>query len=344
VAVVLAQLLIAAFAVWTIVRRRSAWRAWAFLAVAGTISLVVTASRIRNFGPSIGYDTRYMVELTWLFPLAVCGALAPSPARQPEPGPAADAGRARRPAIRILAPVAVALLVVAVLSARTARDEERAFGGEIARAYIDRLHAGVARLPPGTTVADRDVPAQTLPAWTNLGQLHNIMPFVDDRIPVDGPAPRGVAMVDDAGAVRVAEVQPALGGEAVALQRAGTLTTPGAAAVHRRAGALCVTAPPEAVTRITLRGARPVSAPQLYLLVDATATPAPVQVGATIDAGAGQGLVATTPTPLTLGATGGPSVLWLRTGTAAGAGVDVPAGATLCVRRLAVGPLVARAT
>jgi hypothetical protein len=75
--VVVSQLVVAAGLALSLRRKRSAWRAWAFL---GVIILangaLVARSRISQFGVEIANDPRYLVEYAWIVPLAVCAAFS----------------------------------------------------------------------------------------------------------------------------------------------------------------------------------------------------------------------------------------------------------------------------
>lgn len=331
-AVVLAQLLVLTLVVWSVVRRRDALRAWAFFAIAAVVSLGVTTGRIRTFGPGVGYDTRYVVELTWLFPLAVCGAFAPHRAE----AASATVVAARREPLPRLAwalPVAAALAVVAALGLRTTRDIERAWPGAAARGYADKLRSGVSELPPGTVLADRDVPDENLSTFTLDGQLRNVAPFLIPEQAIDGPY-RSLNAVRDDGTPLPAAFRTAFGGSIGRTLASGALVVEGAASRTRRPGALCVTAGPAAAARLTMRATRPPATGRTYVSV--VAAPGSTVAGVPLLVDQGNGVAPATPEPVVLRADT-PSLRWTQAATTVAVALDVAASQRLCLRSFSVG-------
>ena len=114
-----AEALFVVLVAWSIARRLSAWRAWAFYGVAWVVNVsMVGYGRIAPFGVLIGLDARYSAEIAYLLPITLVLAFAPD-----EPGEgrvrglavvrrAEDAVRAAFARHRGLAYAALAPLVV----------------------------------------------------------------------------------------------------------------------------------------------------------------------------------------------------------------------------------------
>jgi hypothetical protein len=90
---VLGQFLLVAFIVGTLLRRRSAWRAWVLLASTFLVSAgLVGATRAGTYGPGDASDVKYVALDVFFLVIAVGFAL--SPVRPLTVGPPAETGRA----------------------------------------------------------------------------------------------------------------------------------------------------------------------------------------------------------------------------------------------------------
>ena len=75
--IVATQVVLLGLVAWSLVRRRAAWRAWAFLLVAIAANLLIVVGRVPEFGPdAIGYYVRYYSEPAVFVPLALAFAFA----------------------------------------------------------------------------------------------------------------------------------------------------------------------------------------------------------------------------------------------------------------------------
>jgi hypothetical protein len=136
-AVLGAQVAIVAAVAISVARRRSAWRAWAFLSLAFLLNALLVLPRLQTFGPGIAFDTRYYTETAYLVPLAVAFAFAV---------PERHAGRQlRRPRPAVSAAVGVALAAYIGLVAWGDTQAVDASTGREVRPWVDRVRAGLAR-------------------------------------------------------------------------------------------------------------------------------------------------------------------------------------------------------
>jgi hypothetical protein len=211
--VILAQALLAAALVVSILRRRSAWRAWAFLLVCWLINVgLVGVSRIVAFGTGVGLDPRYNAEMALLLPLALALAFAPA---GDNPAPAASHTTPRRPLATALG-VGVAAALLAASCASAYDRVERSWQGGKARTWVDRVRATAPALrgPNGrVSVVDAAAPPEVvginLPPF-NL--LSTVLPVVlDGRVDLDGGGERP-AFVEPDGTLRPAWLTRLWGG------------------------------------------------------------------------------------------------------------------------------------
>lgn len=334
-AVVLAQVLVIGLVAFTVARCRNAWRAWTFFVLTGVISLLVTAQRIKNgTAQATAFDTRYMVELSWLFPFALCAAFAgpsPLPARALRPRPAVGL-----PNWRVAAPVLAALALLGVLSARTARDLERAWPGAQAHGFVEHLRTGLHGVDAHAALADREVADYLMPAFSFFNQLHNIAPFITGSRPTDGQPGAGVLAVSDNGTVTAATVRDTFHIDLLRRHGPAAPVITNAQSTRRGTRGLCISAGAGAA-RIVLRAPHAVKGARLYAAIQGTGVNRPVSLPAMVDAG--DGTITTPALPLMLGATPATSVLWLQTPSAATLALDVPPNNSACLRSVHVGPL-----
>lgn len=165
VVVLLGQLVLVAALVVSFVRKRAAWRGWAFLLFTFLlIAVVAGAPRIPLFGVRIGYDQRYYAEAVILLPLALAlvftrGRVAPLALRETRAASVAVLAGTRR---RWWVPVLAAASVVALAFSwwEGARRLNVEYLGDDAQAFVEKLDAGLAtvRRTPGATVLDGQLP------------------------------------------------------------------------------------------------------------------------------------------------------------------------------------------
>jgi hypothetical protein len=194
----IAQAVFAVLVVWSIARRLSAWRAWAFYGVAWAVNVgVVGYGRIGPFGVLIGLDPRYSAEIGFLLPLALVLAFLPS---EPSGGPvggvallrrAEEAARGwlrRHPAVgyAALAPL-VAVWVASCANSHTRLSD--AWPSEGSRAVTERTLRGLDRVRATgapATVLDGNVPFAVIAA--GQGRIADWMHVFRPSFRFDGPA------------------------------------------------------------------------------------------------------------------------------------------------------------
>jgi hypothetical protein len=204
IAIAAAQVAVIGLIVWSIVRRRAAWRAWAFLIVALAANALMLIGRLSEWGAeTIAFIVRYYTESALLVPLAIAFAFAVPrfqarvAAVAPQVPTAASASwtRRRRPATEMASfrlPTArtgaVALIALAAyVGATWASADTLSRGAEAnwwfsggpdrptparyTRTYIDNLRADLAatrRASVEPSLVDHDVPEPVVPLLANL--------------------------------------------------------------------------------------------------------------------------------------------------------------------------------
>lgn len=213
--VVAAQVVLGAAIVASILRRRRAWRAWAFLLVTWLVNLgLIGLSRVVDFGTGVGLDPRYNAEMALLLPLAVALAFsAPNTAEDIT----APAGEARpRPGLATALPVALAAILLTASSANAYHRVERSWAGARSQAWVDRVRATAPALrgPDGrVSLIDAKAPFDVIAAgFPPYDRLSVVLPLVlDDRADFDGGGERP-AVVELNGTLRPARLTPVWAG------------------------------------------------------------------------------------------------------------------------------------
>ena len=189
--VVVAQVALAALVGLSLVLYRWAWRAWVAYGIQWwAYVLVIGVGRLGQFGPSIGYDLRYMAEFAVLLPLTLVLAFS-GPPRQ---GRVATLLRGRRGALprsaRLAAPVIVGALVVAS-GAQSGRRVGHAWPGAAAGRYMGTFERSLAMLRQRgiePTLVDGQSPGALdpghLPPTSTIGTL---MRAFDPSVSVGAP-------------------------------------------------------------------------------------------------------------------------------------------------------------
>lgn len=196
-----AQLALVGLVVWSIARRRTAWRAWAFLLIAVAVNMLAVVGRVSQIGAEgAGYLMLYYTEPGLFVPLAIAFAFAVPRLRarvaaieSAEPAhatarwygfrkpPIEEETELRLPTARIGAAALVALTAYVGVTWATAEALTKPWGGEpfttrlpsgqLARSYFDNLRADLAaRRQTGLqpSLLDHDVPE-----WVQ-GQIGNV--------------------------------------------------------------------------------------------------------------------------------------------------------------------------
>jgi hypothetical protein len=200
IVIVVGQLALVGLVAWSVARRRSAWRAWAFLILAVVANMLILIGRVAQLGPdTAAYLVYYYTESALFVPFAVAFAFAVPrlPARVAAVESTAPVETTKRwygyrepeversgfrlPTLRVGAATAVAL--TAYLGVTLATTESfskpwsaqpptvRIASGRLARMYFDNLRgdlAAVRRTGVRPSLLDHDVPE-----WT-LGQLMDL--------------------------------------------------------------------------------------------------------------------------------------------------------------------------
>jgi hypothetical protein len=327
------QVLLIAGVGWTIHRKRSAWRAWLFWGVAFTANAALVGfGRLGTMGlEKVGSQLRYDTEMAWLLPLALGFAFLPA-AVAGRPTAAAASPPAPSPRWRPIARAGAALALCAYLVAATATgsaisEQWRQKNSGLAEAYVKNVRRDVARLARGTrepVAIDDQSPGFLIGASARpWNRLERLIPAIEPRLRVVVADPRPLQVGDD-GHVGPALLQPLTSGNA-ALSGAGTLRV-----VHgspRRVGSRRCIAAGRAPAELRFATKRELAGQSLYAL-------------ATYDVGRPSerpGSFASTPAgsagTVALNAWHGDELVNLGRPLA----LALPAGSTVCLRRLAVG-------
>ncbi len=338
VAVVLAQVLLVAAVVVTVARRRSAWRAWAFLAAAFLLNMLVVVPRLGTWGPAIGYETRYFTEIAMVAALIVPFAFAL---------PSSSAGPPRLPSRAVAAVAIAALAAYVTLAVLSSADVTSKTPGRGVRAWVGRLDASLAQAKAhaGTpAIIDEPVPARVIPPFVvgndqppaNL--LSSILALRGDRARFDAVGHPTYRLTPSGALAAVAFVSVA-GGDRAALERAGRLQLTGGR--WTRTGATSCIQAGSVFATLRFEPAPALRGHRFSLRADYRTSPGAV-VLKTVNAGVGYG---TKPSPALAPAPGGASsyVLFdpLPGGVPTFAGVQllVPGHQTLCFSSLRFGYL-----
>jgi hypothetical protein len=187
-------------------RKRAAWRAWCLLIIFVVVNGVLVAEErvvVLKAAASIGGDTRYLLDFTWLVPLLLAFAFSrartfwPDPARLRMPLTLPAPGRPRA-----LGALALLATVAYVVAAQMNTDAiQSAWLGPAALQWEQNLQNGVARdthAGVGPVIADSQTPYQVLASiYPPYDHISYLAPFYIPSAQVDGPL-RGPLVVADA--------------------------------------------------------------------------------------------------------------------------------------------------
>ena len=219
------QLLVIGAVVYTVWRRRSAWKAWAFLVAVFLLNQGLVLPRVSQLGTGAGYLLKYHIEFASLALIAVGCAFVGTPVRDPE---AMSLGRPRLP---VAAALAAALAVFLALTVTADGDILRAWNGQESRAWFERVRGdirAIQRTDPHPVILDEPVPKEVLQFWIKLG---GNVPSQTLTLSLSGlrfneAAPR-TYRIDPFGHVRRVTFEPAVGGRAPRLLRDHQLVVTG---------------------------------------------------------------------------------------------------------------------
>lgn len=239
--IVATQLVLAGLVVWSIVRRRSAWRAWAFLLILLVANLLIVVGRVSEYGAdTIAYYVRYYAEGGVLVALAFAFAFA----RPGQGGTARLRLPTRRIAVATAALMAVYLAVTLATTDYMSKPGSIEFGtadsdnartsGRISRDYVENLRDSLdeARREGPFSLHDHDAPEQVASSFLNLlsyesgirySLLSNLTPLIGEDVDFDRVG-RNFIVRSDGSLERTRFVRSA-GGSVADLVRTGTLKT-----------------------------------------------------------------------------------------------------------------------
>ena len=220
------QIALAAAVVVSIVRRRSAWRAWAFLAVAFLLNAVVYLSRL-DWGPNIAYSLRYYADLAFVAAIVIPCAFV-RPASSLAEARVVEESRAR-PGRRAVALAAAGVAVyVGLVAASDASIADEVPAAKASRQWVGNIQRGVRDRETGGAgpmLLDAHTPLRVLPFWVYPGvdRLSQIVPLFASAAHFGGPADP-TYRVSEAGRLRAVRFQPVFGGALADLRRQGLIS------------------------------------------------------------------------------------------------------------------------
>ncbi|MDQ6807700.1 MAG: hypothetical protein M3065_22740 [Actinomycetota bacterium] len=323
----------------SILRKRSAWRAWVFIALVVVLDGgLVAHSRVAQFGVGIGADLRYLMDFTWLIPLALCCAFSGDWLLRPVVSP-----RPRRvplPRFRGCAAIAVPSLLVlyGVGSVATAAHLQTTWGSVQSRHWesnVERSFASLRGERARLVVADQAVPFQIISyPFAPLNRLSHLLPLYVGDVQVDGPLDGQLVSIDSAGVAHRAAVGQALDdGRALGLWRAHRLTATGAFSTPR-SGQFCLAtaASPAAVER-RVSARAPLPPGPYYLLVRYTSARS---FASPLYQDPGTGYPRASAAQVMLSTSSHASLSWLDSGLPRRLKLLLPARTRLCLRQVAI--------
>jgi len=238
------QLLVVAGIVWTLLRRKSAWRAWLFLTITVLVNaLAVGLTRIGIFGPrQVAYQVVYNVEIVFLIVIAV-GAAVLGSRRAGLPPPAPHRTSSTPVGVRALVATALASYLALSWWGSHRISQSDIWPGPTASAYTERVQAfldGSRRQGMRPVFVDGMVPQPvmypTAGPWTSHSE---VFPVLDEDVTFEVAGRELFEVMDDGTARPVSFVSDA-GGDMAALLGLGVMGF-NPAKSEIRDGALCTT-------------------------------------------------------------------------------------------------------
>jgi hypothetical protein len=307
-------------------RKASAWRAWACLAVCVVANgAIVGVARLGLLGPGAATDGRYLIDFSWLMPLLVCYAFSGCSSFRPRADVAPvklSIARARTPA---LAAAAACVYVAAAIASITSM--QKGWAGRDTRVWEANVESGLAALDRAAArpvIADAATPGAIVggDTFAPYNYLSYLLPHYNPGAQVDGPLDGPLVMIGVWGTPRPAYVSEVFG------------------AIGRPSGQCS----PAAVRPVRVERAIPARAGATgrayYLLAEYTTRS---KLGLNVFVDHGKGYPPEPDHKLWISPRPASSISWLGDGPPHGIAVDLPFGAGVCLRKLSVVTLAARA-
>ncbi|HVI16737.1 MAG TPA: hypothetical protein VM712_00065, partial [Gaiellales bacterium] len=228
-----AQALLIALIAFTLWRKRSAWRAWAFWAVAFVANAIVIAlGRLGSLGlKQVGSQLRYDTEMTWLLPLALGFALFPGEvAGRPVAGKALRRLRwpSQRTRVALVALAACAYLAAAIDTGRDTATQWKTLASAQPKAYATNMQrdaARIARAGGRLETLDDQTPAYLIaPTHKPWNRLERLVPAIAPQLHVVPADPHPLQIRQDGEVIPIALQSLADGTDAITGAGRVTLT------------------------------------------------------------------------------------------------------------------------
>lgn len=209
--VCIAQLAVVICILISVKRKWSAWRAWIFLAVAVlTNGALVAHSRVPIYSPGIASDPRYMIDFSWLVPLALCGAFMKSDTFVLSVPPK-GVTRLSLPSSKLLMSLGLALFVsYTVVATASALRLEKIWAGPQAREWEKRVRSGISSLERKgihPVVANKTTPFEIMAELAiPYNRLSSLLPLYVGPVQVDGPLDAPLVSIANNGTVSRAKI------------------------------------------------------------------------------------------------------------------------------------------
>lgn len=338
--VVASQVAVLGCLVLSLRRKRSAWRAWGFLAIIILLGgILVAHSRVSIFGVGIANDPRYLIDFSWLVPLALCAAFAPGDVLRPlAPERSARLSLPSLPSRGVLVPLVIALpLVYAAGSIASAVQLEKVWAGPQAREWEKRVRGGIAaleRLGPRPMVANNVTPFEIMEEFVApYNRLSRVLPMYVGPIQVDGPLDAPLVRIANDGTVHRVAVSPLPGGTVAGLIAAHQVGV-GPGRVSHTGEEVCVIADGAPIPVERRLSVVPDAAREPYYLLLSYRVWQSVALPVFVDTGSG--LPGEPQNDILLSPSAGRSIAWLGVGAPHRVSLTVPPLTTVCISRLEV--------
>jgi hypothetical protein len=333
--VVACQVALLACVVVSLRLRRSAWRAWTFLAIVIVANGVLVAhSRVSIFGVDIANDPRYLLDYSWLVPIALCAAFAPGGVLRPRATPP-DASLILSRAGRALPAVGVLLALYAAVAIASAAHLEKIWGGPQGRVWETNVRRGIAafeRSGRRPMVAEKVTPFQIMAGFVApYNRLSRVLPMYVGPIQVDGPLDAPLVRVAENGKVhRVLTSQVGGDGSFFGLLASGQAAVVGGR-LARRGSEVCVIADGQPASVLRRLAVVPDAARGPYYVLLGYHVWRPTVIAVSVDVGAGIPAAPLEGVALAPGV--GRSIAWLGEGSPRGVSLTIPPLTTVCIGR-----------
>jgi hypothetical protein len=212
----IAQLALIGVIGYSIHRKRSAWRAWAFWGVCFSVNAaLVGLGRLATMGVDrVGKELRYDTEMSWLLPLALGFAFYPGTVAGREVGES-PRRRLQRPLRVGVATAVLAYLIAATATGAGISSSWREHNSGPSKAYVENVRGDVSRLARARrplVAIDDQVPGFLIGTGDHpLNRLEHLIPAIDPRLHIAVAGSRPLQVGDD-GHIGAAVLQPLVSG------------------------------------------------------------------------------------------------------------------------------------